>query len=393
MHNWQYPFALQFNLYQFATAGDMLIDFCIKLSYILNTEMKFDALFSYIWNCTHQITEKGTHMITISLCMIVKNESGVLARCLSSYQAVMDEIIVIDTGSTDNTKEIARQFTDLVYDFAWTGSFSDARNYSFSKATKEYIFCADADEVLDAPNRERFFLLKQALLPEIDIVQMYYANQFSNNTIYNFDKEYRPKLYKRIRHFVWEGDIHEAVRLDPVIYDSDVEITHLPQGSHAKRDLAAFVRMQQNGIRLDKRLHDIYAKELMIAGEEEDFIRAIPTFSESMEDERRSADELKEAACILARAYRLKQDLPLFFKYAMKAVALDGCSEICMELGTYYRSTGDLPEAILWYYNAAFETECILKLEIKTSDALLALADCYEALGEHEIAESYRGQV
>jgi len=326
--------------------------------------------------------------------MIVKNEEDVLARCLSSYQEVMDEIIVIDTGSTDNTKEISRKYTDLVYDFTWTGNFSDARNYSFSKATKEYIFCADADEVLNEENRQKMQVLKQTLLPEIDIVQMYYVNQLSNdtNTIYNYDKEYRPKLYRRIREFLWEGAIHEAVRLEPVIYDSDVEILHLPQGNHAGRDLSAFVRMGQNGTRLDKRLHNIYARELMIAGEDKDFIQAIPTFLDSMEDTARSVDELKEAACILARAYRLRQDIPHFFKYAMKAVAMDGCCEICMELGDYYREIGDIVEASVWYYNAAFETECILKLSIQTSEALLALADCYEEMGETELAASYRRQ-
>ena len=182
-------------------------------------------------------------MITISLCMIVKNEEAVLARCLASYAPVVDEIIIIDTGSTDKTKDIALKYTDLVYDFTWTGNFSDARNYSFSKATQEYIFCADADEVLDEENQKLFLLMKANLLPEIDIVQMYYGNQLSHNTIYNYDKEYRPKLYKRIRNFIWEGSIHEAVRLNPIIYDSEITITHLPQGNHAIRDLAAFERM------------------------------------------------------------------------------------------------------------------------------------------------------
>ena len=75
-------------------------------------------------------------MITISLCMIVKNEEAVLSRCLDSIADLMDEIIIVDTGSEDRTKEIARRYTDRVYDFAWTGSFADARNYSFSKASK-----------------------------------------------------------------------------------------------------------------------------------------------------------------------------------------------------------------------------------------------------------------
>lgn len=331
-------------------------------------------------------------MITISLCMIVKNEEAVLARCLSSYAPVVDEIVIIDTGSTDRTKEIAREYTDLVYDFPWTGSFSDARNASFCKATKDYILCADADEVLDRENRSRFLLLKENLLPEIDIVQMYYANQLSSNTIYNYDKEYRPKLYKRIRNFIWEGSIHEAVRLAPVIYDSDITITHLPQGNHADRDLAAFEKMEADHVYFDKRLHNIYAKELLIAGEKEHFIRAIPTFLRTMEDTNRSVDELKEACCVLTKAFRLSGDIPGFFKYAMKAVAMEGCSEICMELGDYYFSIKDIHEAIVWYYNAAFETECILKLSVKKQESLLALAKCYETLGDFETAGCYREQ-
>ena len=127
-------------------------------------------------------------MISISLCMIVKNEERVLERCLQSLQGLMDEIIIVDTGSTDRTKEIAKKYTDKIYDFTWIDDFSAARNFSFSKATKEYIYVADADEVLDQENYEKFKQLKQVLLPEIDIVQMYYSNQLEYNTTYNYDK-------------------------------------------------------------------------------------------------------------------------------------------------------------------------------------------------------------
>ena len=83
-------------------------------------------------------------MVTISVCMIVKNEENVLSRCLDSLSGLWDELIIVDTGSTDETKEIAKKYTDKVYDFTWTGNFSDARNYSFSKAKGDYIYCADA---------------------------------------------------------------------------------------------------------------------------------------------------------------------------------------------------------------------------------------------------------
>ena len=76
--------------------------------------------------------------MTISLCMIVKNEEDVIERCLSSAKDVIDEIIIVDTGSTDSTKSIAQKYTDKVYDFKWCDDFSKARNFSFSKATMDY---------------------------------------------------------------------------------------------------------------------------------------------------------------------------------------------------------------------------------------------------------------
>ena len=93
-------------------------------------------------------------MIEISLCMIVKNEEKVLARCLDSIADLMEEIIIVDTGSTDDTKKIAAKYTEHIYDFEWIDDFSAARNFSFSKATKDYIYVADADEVLDEENRQ-----------------------------------------------------------------------------------------------------------------------------------------------------------------------------------------------------------------------------------------------
>lgn len=329
-------------------------------------------------------------MITISMCMIVKNEEAVLERCLKSAADLMDEIIIVDTGSTDKTKEIAARYTDKIYDFVWTGSFADARNASFSYAQKEYIYCADADEVLEEENRERFRLLKETLLPEIEIVQMYYCNQLQFGSVYNFDKEYRPKLYKRNRQFRWEASIHETVALEPVVYDSDIEVLHLPQSSHAGRDLQAFAAMGDRGERLSKRLHNLYARELFLAGEEKDFAAAAPVFLRSFEDETRDAEELKEAGCVLAHAARHMRDDILFFKYALKNIACEGCSEMCMEIGLFYKDKKDYEEAVLWFYNAAYETVSIL--DIRSGGVLprLQLAECYRMLGYIEQAESYR---
>ena len=328
-------------------------------------------------------------MITVSLCMIVKNEEKVLARCLDSIVDLMDEIIIVDTGSTDATKKIAAGYTNKIYDFEWIGDFAAARNFAFSKASMEYIYSADADEVLDGENREAFRRLKETLLPEIDMVQMYYANQLAHGTIYNFDRELRPKLFKRLRTFQWQGAIHEQVGLNPVIYDSEIEICHMPENNHKDRDLAAFARMTANGYRLDKRLHNIYAKELFISGEDKDFVAARDFFRQSCQDTERSEDEIKEAACVAARAARICCDMEDFFKYALKVIACEGCAEICCELGEYYLLKRDIDEAIVWFYNGAYETESILNIHSSGDIPLMRLAECYRQAGNEAQAAEY----
>ena len=105
-------------------------------------------------------------MITISLCMIVKNEERTLARCLDSVAGIADEIIIVDTGSSDRTTDIAAQYTDQVYTYEWKEDFAAARNESFAKATQEYILWLDADDVLLPAERAKLEVLKQQLPSE-----------------------------------------------------------------------------------------------------------------------------------------------------------------------------------------------------------------------------------
>jgi tetratricopeptide (TPR) repeat protein len=85
---------------------------------------------------------------TLSACIIAKNEEGNLPRCLLNLQPIADEIILVDTGSTDRTKEIAFAFGAQVFDFPWTDDFSLARNFSLSKANGQWILVHDADEII-----------------------------------------------------------------------------------------------------------------------------------------------------------------------------------------------------------------------------------------------------
>ena len=329
-------------------------------------------------------------MVTITLCMIVKNEEKVLERCLESIRDLMDEIIIVDTGSTDRTKEIAAKYTDQIFDFEWVNDFSAARNFAFSKATCDYIYSADADEVVDEENREKFRLLKETLLPEVEIVQMYYGNQLLNGTVYNFDRELRPKLFKRQRSFQWIEPVHETVRLLPVVFDSEIEITHLPENNHSGRDIRIFERMIQQGEKLSERLFTMYAKEILISGSREELRRAEAYFTQIAEESGTKPEQMKEALCVVVRAARLNGDYLKMYRYAMKGVTDEGISEVCYELGEYYFLQGDYTEASIWYYNAAYETASILNIHSGGDLPLQRLADCYEALGVEEQAGIYR---
>lgn len=316
-------------------------------------------------------------MPTVSLCMIVKNEEAVLARCLDSLNGLMDEIIIVDTGSTDSTKDIAGLYTDKVYDYEWTDDFAAARNFSFSLATMDYIYAPDADEVLDDINRMRFEQLKAALLPEVEIVQMKYHTVTGFDTVLNSKTEYRPKLFRRLRTFTWIDPIHETVRTSPVVYDSDIEILHMPQSMHSKRDFSIFLKAYKRDGMLSPRICNMYARELIKGGDENDFKDALPVFLQLYECTE-SEDARKEYACVLAHAYRLMHEPDFFFKYALKDMVTSACSEMCYEIGLYYEAEADYNEAVVWFINAYSETDSILDIHTGGDLALTHLVSCYD---------------
>ncbi len=272
--------------------------------------------------------------------MIVKNEERVLGRCLDSIKDIADEIVIVDTGSTDKTKEIAAGYTDRIYDFAWTGSFSDARNFAFSKTTCDYIYSADADEVIDERNLRKFKELKAVLMSEIEIVQMIYVNPASINMAYNNLRELRPKLFKRLRPFVWIDPIHETVRTEPLVYDSDIEILHLPEENHAKRDFSAFLRVLGKDKTMSDRLFSMYAKELFFNGEASDFKAAEPYFEKRITGEE-TYENYEAYAVNLRSAFengeteRIKKADEEFESLGFKP------AEICYTLGLYHEKAGN----------------------------------------------------
>lgn len=158
---------------------------------------------------------------TISACIIVKNEQGNIKGCLNTIYDDVDEIIVVDTGSTDATKEIARSVGDKVkiYDFQWTDDFSDARNFANSKATMDWILSVDADEAMVG--------IKNITLMPYTAYRIETRNYTSNPQYTNirFNKGDHPdyevgigwfpstkiRLFPRDKRICWEYPVHEVV--------------------------------------------------------------------------------------------------------------------------------------------------------------------------------------
>jgi CDP-glycerol glycerophosphotransferase (TagB/SpsB family)/glycosyltransferase involved in cell wall biosynthesis len=144
----------------------------------------------------------------ISLCMIVKNEEKVIERCLSSVVKFIDEIVIVDTGSIDNTKEIASKYTSKIYDFKWIDDFSAARNFAASKASGEWILVLDADEYVDEDNFKEFI---RTIKEDNGDHDAYYAKiiNFSGTYGESLVQNYHDRIYKNNGNIYYHRRIHE----------------------------------------------------------------------------------------------------------------------------------------------------------------------------------------
>lgn len=147
-------------------------------------------------------------MIPISLCMIVRNEEANLAACLDSIARFMEEIVIIDTGSSDSTKQIALRYTDQVYDFTWCNDFAAARNYAISKTSKDYILVIDSDEIVESIDLSEI----NRLIPECPtgIGRLKRINEYTRNGVaYQYNERVNRLFSKQLYHY--EGIIHEQL--------------------------------------------------------------------------------------------------------------------------------------------------------------------------------------
>jgi glycosyltransferase involved in cell wall biosynthesis len=143
----------------------------------------------------------------VSLCMIVKNEEANLPDCLQSAADLVQEIVVVDTGSTDRTKEIAARFGARLFDFAWCDDFAAARNETLRHAAGDWIFWLDADDRLDAENRQRLRNLFAALRDE-NVVYLMTCRSPEGRTATLADL---PRLFRNRPDIRWKYRIHEQI--------------------------------------------------------------------------------------------------------------------------------------------------------------------------------------
>jgi glycosyltransferase involved in cell wall biosynthesis len=342
-------------------------------------------------------------MFTVSLCMIVKNEEEVLHQCLNSVKEICDEMIIVDTGSTDKTKEIAKQYTEKVFDFKWIDDFSAARNFSFSHATQDYILWLDADDILLTEDQEKLKILKNNLDDSIDAVSMFYNIAFDEDGNPTFSYR-RNRLVKRENHFEWVGPVHEYLDVRGHIFPADIAITHrkTDKKNHSiqsDRNLKIYEKRLEKGEKFTPRDLFYFANELK---DHAQFHKSTIYYQEFLatkkgwvEDEIRACINMAECYRNLGNLEKVKESLAMSIIYDVPR------PEVSCLLGDFYKNKRNYKKAITWY-RLALEIEeddhpGFKQVAYSTWYPHLQLCACYWEIGDvtqsvehHNKAKIYR---
>lgn len=336
--------------------------------------------------------------ITVSLCIIAKNEENALPACLHAVRGIPDEIIIVDTGSTDRTKEIAARFTDHIYDFHWVDNFAAARNFAFSKATQQYILWLDADDTLTEKDRQLFLELIETLDPLVDRVTMNYHLGFDQqgNVTYSLR---RNRLVRRDCQFVWIGAVHEYLAASGSVYHSEIAITHRKDKAHTDRNLQIYRSQLAQGETFSTRDQYYYANECREHGYYEEAINYYESFLESLDGwvEDKIAAALHLATCYghLGKRDEQLKSLLRSFEYDVPR------ADCCCRIGAIFLHEQEYDHAIYWYESATQCTQPKEGMGFTDHSAWtwlphVQLCLCYDRIGQldkskfhHDIAFSY----
>jgi glycosyltransferase involved in cell wall biosynthesis len=303
--------------------------------------------------------------------MIVRDEEEVIGRCLDSVKDLVDEIIIVDTGSTDSTKEIVSKYTDKIYDFEWIDDFAAARNRAFSEATKDFIMWLDADDVLFEEDREDFMKFRESLDDSIDMVMLKYNVAFDEQgaPTYSF---FRERVFNRKNNYQWIGKIHEVIVPQGNLINVDVPIAHKPVGGKdPRRNLKIFQKMIAGGDELVPRELFYYARELYYNKE---YDEAIETFNEFLN---------KDSAWVEDRINACKDLSVCYYQIGENTKALHAMyrsfeydvprPEICCDIGKHFYDREKFEISIFWYKTA-------LEKNIEDFPQGFKINDCYDFL-------------
>lgn len=226
-------------------------------------------------------------MIPISVCIITKNQAAHLQKCLKALKPYPFEIVVTDTGSTDHSLEIARQYADRVCEFAWIHDFSAAKNFCVSHASHNTILSLDTDEFIRPFDWEALQSAVEKNPKALGTVEFY--NYFDVNGKTEHQLIRLERLFNR-RYYRFVNPIHEVLEpigsLEPSVYDTPVSVNHVGyQGTEEElkaksRRNIALIRSEIEGNPEDPYLYFQLAQAYMLA---RDHAGALPWFRKAFE--------------------------------------------------------------------------------------------------------------
>ncbi|VYT64442.1 glycosyltransferase [Clostridium tertium] len=151
---------------------------------------------------------------TLSLCMIVKNEEKYIAKSIDSIKDIVDEIVIVDTGSTDSTLDIIKNYNVNLYNYKWENDFASARNYAVNKAKSDWIIFLDADEILEQSSKNTLInFINKTTFDGCHFIVYNYRSENQND----FTIHYAFRLFRNNKGYYFKGKIHEQIFNDKYI--------------------------------------------------------------------------------------------------------------------------------------------------------------------------------
>lgn len=284
--------------------------------------------------------------MNLSVCIIAKNEEKNIRRCLESLKSYNFEIVVVDTGSTDDTEKIAQQYTDRLYHFQWKNNFSSARNFAISKSTKTYVMSIDCDECIDYIDVKKLQNLLAERKKQVGRIKI--RNHLTKSGTGQENTEWINRIFSK-ELFHYEGCIHEQVTAmngeEYETYQAPVVILHtgydLPENERKQKAERNINLLQQE------------LQRLLIA-----FLQKQDAYVNVMDDVGLKNDDENNKRCV----QRIFSMIEAGNDLAVKLQHEEQLPYILYQLGKGYYMAGDYREACT-YFSCALSFDLNPKLE------------------------------